>query len=77
MTYRGVRWQASRRRWNSIPATLLTGIPEPDQAAIRAIFGKPVLLVGYDEMGRAELEFAAAGKHGTIWVDPDFIEPTP
>ena len=40
-----------------IPAGLLDGLPQEDQDAIVAIVGKPVLLVDYDEDGRAELHF--------------------
>ena len=42
----------------AIPPRLLDGLPEEDQRAIRAIVGKPVTLVGYDDDGRAELHFA-------------------
>lgn len=41
----------------SIPPGLLNGLPQEDQNAIVAIVGKPVLLAGYDEDGRAELHF--------------------
>jgi hypothetical protein len=41
----------------SIPRGLLEGLPQEDQNAIVAIVGKPVLLVGYEEDGRAELHF--------------------
>jgi hypothetical protein len=66
----------------SIPPGLLEGLPEEDQNAIVAIVGKPVLLVGYDEDGRAELHFddpfdGQAGSHmhtHSIWVAHQFIE---
>jgi hypothetical protein len=38
----------------AIPPRLLDGLPDEDRRAIRAIVGKPVLLVGNDEKGRAE-----------------------
>jgi hypothetical protein len=59
----------------SLPAGLLYGLPEEDQKAIAAIVGIPVSLAGYDEDGRAELEFAGLrrGQHHTIWVDAKFI----
>ena len=65
----------------SVPPGLLDGLPEEDQRAIEAIVGKPVLLVEYDEDGRAELEFDDPfdGVPGTcnhthsIWVAPEFI----
>ena len=41
----------------SLPPGLVDGLPQEDQDAIVAIVGKPVLLVGYDEDGRAELHF--------------------
>ena len=41
----------------SIPPGLVDGLPQDDQNAIVAIIGKPVLLVGYDDDGRAELHF--------------------
>ena len=66
----------------SIPPGLLDGLPQEDQNAIVAIVGKPVLLVEYDEDGRAELHFddpfdgRADGYSHThsIWVFPEFIE---
>jgi hypothetical protein len=58
------------------------GLPQDDQNAIVAIIGKPVLLVGYDDDGRAELHFddpfdgrADDYSHThAIWVAPEFIE---
>jgi hypothetical protein len=66
----------------SIPPGLLDGLPQEDQNAMVAIVGKPVLLVGYDEDGRAELHFDDPFDIGTdehshthsIWVAPEFIE---
>lgn len=66
----------------SIPPGLLEGLPQEDQNAIVAIVGKPVLLVGYDEDGRAELHFddpfdARTDDYShshSIWVAPEFIE---
>jgi len=65
------------------PSGLLEGLPQEDQNAIVAIVGKPVLLVGYDELGRAELEFddpfdVRSDRYShthKIWVAPEFIEP--
>lgn len=45
------------RRLKAVPPKLLNGLPQKDQRAITAMVGKAVLLVGYDEDGRAELEF--------------------
>ena len=66
----------------SIPPGLVDGLPQDDQNAIVAIIGKPVLLVGYDDDGRAELHFddpfdgrADDCSHThAIWVAPVFIE---
>ncbi len=64
----------------AIPPGLLDGLPDEDQRAISAIVGKPVTLVGYDEDGRAELDFAdpfEAGTTHTIWVAPKSIRRPP
>ena len=58
------------------PPHLLHGLPDQDQAAIREIIGKPVLLVAYDGDGRAELEFAdRRNAVHFIYVDPVYIKP--
>jgi hypothetical protein len=65
-----------------IPPGLLDGLPTEDQRAIRAIVGTPVMLVAYDDRGRAELHFAdpfevQTEEHShphSIWVAPGFIE---
>jgi hypothetical protein len=57
-------------------------LPQEDQDAIEAIVGKPVLLVGYDEYGRAELHFDdpfdirtdTYSRSHSIWVAPEFID---
>jgi hypothetical protein len=41
----------------AIPPGLLDGLRDDDQRAIAAIVGKPVVFCGYDDIGRAELEF--------------------
>jgi hypothetical protein len=52
---------------------LLDGLPEEDPAAISEIVGKRILLVGYDEDGRAELEFKdSEGIIHLIYVSPEF-----
>jgi hypothetical protein len=67
----------------AVPPGLLDGLPDEDQRAIRAIVGKPVMLIGYDDDGRAELEFADPfdadsenyySHTHTIWVAPEFIQ---
>jgi hypothetical protein len=65
-----------------IPPGLLDGLPQEDQNAIMAMIGKPVLLVGYDEDGRAELHFDDPfdvrtddySHSHSIWVATEFIE---
>jgi len=59
-----------------VPPGLLDGLPEEDQSAISEIVGKRILLVAYDDDGRAELEFK--DREGTIhfiYVAPEFIRP--
>ena len=64
----------------ALPPGLLDRLPDEDQRAIIAMVGKPVMLVGYDEDGRAELEFDEPFTHDSshthsIWVAPEFIAP--
>jgi hypothetical protein len=57
-----------------VPPGLLDGLPSEDQAAIVEVVEKQVLLVGYEDDGRAELKFT--DRHGTIhsiFVNPTFI----
>ena len=57
-----------------LPPGFIDDLPAEDQAAIAAIVGKPISLLGYDEDGRAELEFT--DKEGIIhfiYVHPRFI----
>jgi len=60
----------------AIPPGLLDGLPDVDQRAIAAIVGKPIKFIGYDDIGRAELEFDDPfdESNHTIWVAPEFIE---
>jgi len=58
-----------------VPPGLLDDLPIEDQRAISDIVGKPVLFNGYDEDGRAELEFTErSGVIHTIWVRPEFVK---
>jgi len=53
---------------------LLEGLPTGDQEAIAEVVGNPILLVGYDEAGRAELEFTdGRGEIHSIYVSPETI----
>lgn len=57
------------------PTSLLKGLPEEDQTAIKAILGQPVMLTGFS-YGQAELEFTdRCGDDHTIWVEPNLIRP--
>jgi hypothetical protein len=58
----------------AVPPGMLNGLPTEDQKAITEVVGKPILLTGYDEDGRAELEFQdeSADTH-FIYVSPEFI----
>jgi len=62
-----------------LPSGFLKGLPVEDQRAITAMIGQPVTLAGFDEDGRAELEFAdpfdGPNSSHTIWVAPEFISP--
>jgi hypothetical protein len=66
----------------AIPPGLLDGLPDEDQRAIAAIVGKPIQFVGYDDIGRAELEFDDPfdprtehySRTHTIWVAPKFVD---
>jgi len=64
-----------------LPPGFLHDLPEEDQRAITAMVGRRVLLIGYDEDGRAELHFddpfvprthKSSHTH-SIWVGPEFI----
>jgi len=65
----------------AVPLGLLDGLPQEDKHAIIATVGKPVLLVGYDDDGRAEIFFNDPFDVGTdpysnthsVWVPPAFV----
>jgi len=65
----------------AVPHGILDGLPEEDQHAITAIVGKPAMLVGYDDDGRAEISFddpfdvrtdVYSNTH-SVWVPPAFL----
>jgi hypothetical protein len=57
----------------SIPATLMSDLPEEDQVAIRSVVGRTVTFAGFS-YGQAEVEFKdKEGDDHTIWVDADRI----
>jgi len=58
----------------SLPPGFLNDLPRHDKHAISGIVGKPILLVEYDDDGRAELEFTdESGVVHYIYVKPEFI----
>ena len=60
----------------ALPPGLLDGLPEEDQRTISEIVGKRILLVDYDDDGRAELEFKdSQGIIHFIYVASEFIRP--
>ncbi|MGA8675025.1 MAG: hypothetical protein WB621_07425 [Candidatus Acidiferrales bacterium] len=57
-----------------LPPGLTGDLPKDEQHAIFARVGKPIMLMGYDRAGRAELEFMAPDDSiHTLYVDPKFI----
>jgi hypothetical protein len=54
----------------------LDDLPEEDQRALSAVVGTAMRLVGFDDIGRAELEFQEQdGTLHTIFVARKFIQP--
>ena len=63
---------------SEVPVGLLGGLPDEDQQAILESVGTPILLVGYDNDGRAELEFTdSQDVIHTIFVKSDLISKVP
>lgn len=59
----------------AISPGLSDGLPGEDQQAIAEIVGKTITLNGYEEVGRAELEFKDCdGNFHFIYVRPDSIK---
>ena len=57
-----------------VPPGLLDDLPQEDQKAIHDMVGKPVIFLGYDDSGRAELEFTDEdGVIHFIYVSTDEI----
>jgi hypothetical protein len=60
-----------------VPPNWLDDLPKSDQGAITRVIGTAILLLDYDEDGRAELEFTdAKGIIHAIFVDPKYISAT-
>ena len=59
----------------ALPAGFLDHLPNKDQEAISKVVGKRITLTGYDDDGRAKLEFRdTEGEIHTIYVDPSFMK---
>jgi hypothetical protein len=57
-----------------VPPGMLDDLPLEDQQAIAEAVGKPIVLRGYDDTGRAELEFIDRNHIShVIFVAPRFI----
>jgi hypothetical protein len=57
-----------------VPPSLLHGLPEEDQQAIRAIVGHPVTVVGVSH-GQTEVEFIDdQGDGHSIWIDDGWLK---
>jgi hypothetical protein len=60
----------------TLPAGFVDDLPEEDQRAVSAVVGTAILLVGFDDIGRAELEFQEQdGTYHKIFVAREFIHP--
>jgi hypothetical protein len=60
----------------TLPAGFVDDLPEEDQRAVSAVVGTAILLVGFDDIGRAELEFQEQdGTYHKIFVAQEFIHP--
>ena len=60
---------------SALPSGFTANLPDEDQRALVEQVGKRVMLNGYDEDGRAELEFKdKKGVRHFIYLDPKFIE---
>ena len=60
---------------SALPPGFIDNLPAEDQRALVEQVGKQVILNGYDDDGRAELEFKdKKGLSHFIYLDPKFIE---
>lgn len=65
-----------------VPNGLLHGLPEDDQAAIRAAIGQPVMVsdgppADFVPAGTCEAMFQDGDRMHTIWVEPDWLADYP
>ena len=59
-----------------LPMGFVDDLPQEDQRAITAVVGTAISLTGFDEDGRAELEFVEPnGIFHTIYIAREFIRP--
>jgi hypothetical protein len=57
-----------------VPVGFVDDLPRSDQLAIKAAIGTMVLLLDYDDDGRAEVEFTEAdGTIHSLFLDPKYI----
>jgi hypothetical protein len=60
----------------ALPPGFLKDLPEEEERAISSGIGRPIMLMGYDRDGRAELEFMAQDDSiHTLYIDLKFIRP--
>ena len=60
----------------ALPPGFTDDLPEDEQRAISARIGRPIMLMGYDGDGKAELEFMAQDDSiHTLCVDLKFVTP--
>lgn len=57
------------------PDELISGLPESDQSAIKAVEGKKLIIEDFDKYGHAELRFRDKNNHiHYIWVRPSALQ---
>ena len=67
--------KGSKVRIPVAPDSLLSGMPEEDQSAIRAIISKKLFVKDFDQYGHVELHFRDKdGGYHYIWVRPSEVE---
>jgi hypothetical protein len=60
----------------ALPPGFLDDLLDEEQRAISVRIGRPIMLMGYERDGRAQLEFMASDDSiHTLYVDPKFIRP--
>lgn len=59
----------------SVPDELLRTLSPADAAAVRAVVGKTMAIMGFDPRGQVELEFSTRELiFHTIWVPPSCVK---